>query len=387
MILDLFNFMVALGTVVLIYYIVSPWRSLYQRKHPLEQTQYYIDPLAPKRKLKFARYPFSSITDAPELYLSVIIPTCNDSKIIVAALQTVLTYLALRRSQDPLFTFEIIVVDDGSDDDTCRIVAEFTKNASSFFEISSNKDMNLVNLSNDTTTNVYNHYASIQILKLDSTLGKGGAIQQGVLHSRGSLILYADPYGTVQFSALADLENTLELSPSIISPLQNIQNNGTFKSQPALVQSTVAIGSRGGLYHGKYSRYSSNSAFSSFMNLYIALMKFISGTTRIYDSQCDFKLFTRAAALSLFGNQRMFGESFDIEIMYLASRLGIPIVEIPIPWNEIPASTLQRCISSINLLRDLVIVRFSYAFSLWKIYSISELLANFKQNTWETVLR
>ena len=60
-----------------------------------------------------------------------------------------------------------------------------------------------------------------------------------------------------------------------------------------------------------------------------------------HDTQCGFKLFQRAAAREIFRRQRLDGFGFDVEALYIASRLGYRVLEIPVRWNDVAGTTVS----------------------------------------------
>jgi dolichyl-phosphate beta-glucosyltransferase len=94
-------------------------------------------------------------------------------------------------------------------------------------------------------------------------------------------------------------------------------------------------------------------------------------TRKIRDTQCGFKLFTRKTARLLFSNLHLEGWSFDIEIIYLAESLGIPLSETSVRWHEVEGSKLIQSkfdvvLTSLKMARDMVCLRLAYLFGIWK---------------------
>jgi dolichyl-phosphate beta-glucosyltransferase len=81
--------------------------------------------------------------------------------------------------------------------------------------------------------------------------------------------------------------------------------------------------------------------------------------SRIRDTQCGFKLFTRRAASLLFPNQRLQRWCFDVEILYLSDQLDIPVSEVPVQWTEIPGSKI-RAFTIIDMAFELFTLKLAY---------------------------
>eukprot|EP01113_Clastostelium_recurvatum_P041531 TRINITY_DN6611_c0_g1_i1.p1 TRINITY_DN6611_c0_g1~~TRINITY_DN6611_c0_g1_i1.p1 ORF type:complete len:125 (-),score=21.62 TRINITY_DN6611_c0_g1_i1:21-395(-) len=89
------------------------------------------------------------------------------------------------------------------------------------------------------------------------------------------------------------------------------------------------------------------------------------GVRGIKDTQCGFKLFSRRAAQQIFPNLHIERWAFDFELLYLAQSMKIPIVEVPVNWEEVPGSKLSPFASSVQMAIDLVRVRMAYMLGLW----------------------
>ncbi len=89
------------------------------------------------------------------------------------------------------------------------------------------------------------------------------------------------------------------------------------------------------------------------------------GVGYVRDTQCGFKLFSRAAARQLFPAQHLPTWIFDVELLLLAKQLGIPVAEVPVDWHEVPGSKLNVVTASIQMLRDLMVVRANHFLGIW----------------------
>lgn len=91
------------------------------------------------------------------------------------------------------------------------------------------------------------------------------------------------------------------------------------------------------------------------------------GVGHVRDTQCGFKLFTRAAAQLIFPFQHLTGWIFDVEILMLAKKQDIPVVEVPITWHEVPESKVKVVRDSILMLKDLIVLRANHLSGRWLV--------------------
>ena len=252
-------------------------------------------------------------------------------------LNPTIDYLQQRQKVNPSFSSEIIIVDDGSKDDTVKIVLEYVEKYSSNF---------------------------IRLLKLPYNMGKGGAVQHGMLHARGKYILFADADGASDINCYQLLED------QIVNTIKNTNSNYA-----------IAIGSRAHLAEEEAKNENKQSSPQANINrlpLRVILQKAfhffmtnVSGLYEIKDTQCGFKLFTREACCAIFPSQRIQRWCFDVELLYLAKMLNIPIAEIPINWHEVDGSKVDLASASLTMARDLVLIRALYTVGLWNVVSVT----------------
>ncbi|RUO96817.1 nucleotide-diphospho-sugar transferase [Jimgerdemannia flammicorona] len=233
-------------------------------------------------------------------------------------LDETVTYLEERRNSQKSFTYEILVVDDGSCDNTAEVALEFAKD---------------------------NKNADIRVLKLEANRGKGGAVTQGMLSSAGELLLMVDADGATKFSDLDLLEKRLK---------------EVLKDDLA-----IAIGSRSHLV--KTDAVVKRSFIRNFLMRGFHTTLLLLGISGIADTQCGFKLFTRAAARRIFPNMHVERWIFDIEILLLAQMIGCPIVEVQVNWHEIDGSKVSLVKDPIWMGIDLLIIRLNYLLGSWRI--------------------
>ena len=93
----------------------------------------------------------------------------------------------------------------------------------------------------------------------------------------------------------------------------------------------------------------------------------IVGVGHIRDTQCGFKLFSRSAAQQIFPYQHLATWIFDVELLLLAKAQNMPVAEVPIEWHEVSGSKLSVFADSLQMLRDLLILRANLLLGRWTV--------------------
>jgi len=266
------------------------------------------------------RSPFPSLFDPAQTTLSVVVPAYNEEQRLPAMLDETIPYLERLCELEREFSYELIVVDDGSADRTADVAYEYTR------RWTANK---------------------VRVMRLAQNVGKGGAVKRGAMRCRGARILFCDADGATRF---ADLD---KLQRCIHDTRQDVSNPADLIA--------IAIGSR---YHLAASAERSvvRMFVSKVFNIYVDV---VGGVKGIRDTQCGFKLFTRRAAQLVFPLQHVERWSFDVELLYLAQRAGIPITEVPVQWMEIAGSKLSIVKATINMMTDMALMRYKYSTGIW----------------------
>ncbi len=228
------------------------------------------------------------------VYLSLVIPAYNEAHRLPRTLPQVTDFL----EKQP-YAWEVLVVDNGSTDDTLRLVQEFSRKHP-------------------------------QVRALHTPLrGKGRAVKLGMLAARGEWRFLAD----------ADFSMPVTELPRFLPP--------------QAPEADILIGSReapGAVrYHEPWHRHLIGRVFN--------LMVQVAALPGIRDSQCGFKNFRGDVAERLFRCQRIAGMSFDVEILFIARRWGYRIVEVPIPWYFDPDSRVRLVHDSLRMAWDLLTIR------------------------------
>lgn len=259
-----------------------------------------------------------SLADVGSIDLSVIIPAYNETSRLPSMLETTLDHLnsaSIRQTR----TFELVIVDDGSKDDTSALALKLAQQ----------------HLNSD-----------IRVVTLEKNLGKGGAVRHGMLHARGNRLLMVDADGASRFEDLELLWKKMDkLGP---------------KDEP-----TMVVGSRAHLV--KTEAVVKRSVLRNILMYGLHTILRIVGVGHIRDTQCGFKLFSRRAAQQIFPAQHLATWIFDVELLLLAKQLSIPVAEVPVQWHEVAGSKLNVVKDSLQMLRDLLVLRANHLTGRWKV--------------------
>ncbi|KAL4439689.1 hypothetical protein ABPG75_002690 [Micractinium tetrahymenae] len=274
------------------------------------------------------KVPCPSIFSEPSKELTVVIPAYNEEQRLPATLQETLSYLQRRRDrQGASFTYEVIIVDDGSRDGTVRAASEYVRK---------------------------HGFDAVRVLRLPQNRGKGYAVKSGMLCSRGQRLLMMDADGATKVPDLERLEAKLaDISSDKASAVTAGSGAGL----------GFVLGSRAYMQEAATAK---RSALRNFLMHGFHMLVMVVVGNQIRDTQCGFKLFTRAAAQQLYSNQRLQRWCFDVELVYLAQQLQIPMAEVQVNWTEIPGSKI-RLTSIVHMALELAMIKTGYGGGLWTV--------------------
>jgi glycosyltransferase involved in cell wall biosynthesis len=236
-----------------------------------------------------------------EPFLSIVIPAYNEALRLGSTLEKVRQYLESRN-----YSGELIVVDDGSTDQTADLLQEMQR-----------------------------YHQAVRVLRNESNRGKGFSVRRGVLEARGELVLFTD----------ADLSAPIEDTNKLLAALESSGADAVVGSR-ALQRRLIGV-------HQPWWREWAGRAFNR-------LVRFFTGL-KIRDTQCGLKLFRRASTRRAFELQRVHGFGFDPEVLYLIERLGGKVIEVPVRWNDSPATKVRFLRDALRMCLDLVALRWRAA--------------------------
>ena len=228
-------------------------------------------------------------------FLSVVIPSYNEERRIVPTLEEVLRYLHARP-----YSWEVLVVDDGSTDGTAAIASAFARKVE----------------------------APVRVLTVPHR-GKGWAVKRGMLAATGRYRFMAD----------ADLAMPIEQLDAFLDRMEEGYD--------------IVIGSRQIAGARRYDESASRHVMGRVFNWVVRNL----AVARFQDTQCGFKCFRGEVADELFGVQKTDGFAFDVEILYVAAKRGLRVLEMPIDWYHQRASKVRAVTDTFLMLSDILMIR------------------------------
>ena len=231
--------------------------------------------------------------------LSIVIPAYNEAVRLGNTLLAVVDYL--RKSWPDA---EVIVVDDGSDDDTAGIARSIFSDSGSL---------------------------RTSVISYKSNLGKGRAVRLGLLAARGDVALFSD----------ADLSTPITEAPKLVEPIMSGQYDVTFGSR-ALDRKLIGV-------HQPWRREQGGRVFNLAVRLATGLP--------FWDTQCGFKAFRMNVCRPLVEAATVDRFGFDVELLYLAFRAGLRLKEVPVRWDHNEGSKISLMSDSFRMLSEVGLIR------------------------------
>jgi len=225
--------------------------------------------------------------------ISIIIPAFNEEKRIERSLKYALDY-----TKSHSLEYEIIVVDDGSNDKTCEIVKEFSP--------------------------------EVRLLALNKNQGKGAAVRAGMLSAKGEIRIFTDADFSTPIYELEKIVEKINMGADICIGSRALDPNMIKEHQP-------------------FYREFMGKIFNKFVQLLLV--------RGIKDTQCGFKGFTGKAAELVFNQAKIDRFSFDVEILFLAKKENLKIEQVAVEWYNDERSRVNPFKDSINMFYELLKIR------------------------------
>ena len=224
--------------------------------------------------------------------LTILIPAKDEEKRLPSFLETVILFA--QKFSRPT---EIIVINDGSQDQTPHIVRSFQ-----------------------------NQYDELKLINFPTNRGKGYALKQGMFAAKGEVIVFLDADGSTPVDEINRHLHLLKKGFDIIIGSRVLADNHT--------QVKVRT-------HRKWI----GKTFNALVHL--LLIK------DIQDTQCGFKMFKRSIVHNLFGRLYLDGFGADLEILYVAKQLGLSIKEVAVNWHHVDGSKVNLIKDSLEMLNNI----------------------------------
>ena len=227
---------------------------------------------------------------------SIIIPAYNESSRLGATLDRLLSFIA-----EEHWDAEVIVVNDGSRDDTAALVKRYAQN-----------------------------HPALRLIENPGNRGKGYSVRNGMLNASGEILLFSD----------ADLSSPIEEAAKLFAAIRS--------------GADVAMGSRWLQPELQTHRQSLLRQF--YGRIFNLALRILLGLN-FKDTQCGFKAFTRNAAQAVFPQQKIERWGFDPEILYLARRAGLTVKEIAVKWSHQEGKRLNPLRDGIRMFGEVLKIR------------------------------
>lgn len=235
------------------------------------------------------------MSDLRTVHLSIVIPAYNEERRIAGTLQGLQEYLARQE-----YTSEILVVDDGSEDQTEKIVR------ASFPEVT--------------------------LISYPVNRGKGHAVKVGMLAAHGAYRLFYDADASTPISELEKVWPEFERGAEVVIGSRALRESQIEVRQPM---------------------------YREYMGRVYNLLLRVLLLTRFPDTQCGFKCLTAECTQTVFPRVTRMGYGSDCEILYIATLDGFPVVEVPVRWINSPDTRVRAIRDSLDMIREVLIIRFN----------------------------
>jgi glycosyltransferase involved in cell wall biosynthesis len=240
----------------------------------------------------------TSETSADPIKVSIVVPAFNEASRIGESVRKIEEFL----KRVP-WSAEIVIVDDGSTDKTAAIVSEA-------------------------------RIPGLRLLRSETNHGKGHAVRAGVLDARGDYVIFSD----------ADLSAPIEELQKLLTAAET-QSADVVIGSRAVDRSFIEK-------HQSRGREVGGIIFNRIVRIVLGL--------KIHDTQCGFKMFRRQKIRPIFEKMTIEGFGFDPELLFLSSKAGLKILEIPVRWSHAEGSKIRFMRDSVRMFTDLLQIRWNH---------------------------
>jgi dolichyl-phosphate beta-glucosyltransferase len=229
---------------------------------------------------------------------SIVLPAYNEGARIAATLDEIFAHVEQQN-----WKAEVIVVNDGSSDDTAEIVHRYAVK-----------------------------HPMLHSLENPGNRGKGYSVRKGMLQARGDVLLFSD----------ADLSSPIAEADKLFAAIAD--------------GAEIAIGSR---WLKAELQIRQQPVYRQLLGRIFNLALLLTLGLRFKDTQCGFKAFTRRAAHAVFPLQRIERWGFDPELFYLARKFGFPVREVPVAWSHREGSRIHPWRDGTQMVIDVFRIRWN----------------------------
>ncbi len=231
--------------------------------------------------------------------LAIIIPAYNEGKRIGSTLSGIISYI---KNQD--FSSRIIVINDGSVDDTIKAIAEY-RNC-------------------DVPIDIYTHTRN---------KGKGASVKRGIEMAQSDYVLFSD----------ADLSTPIEELGNMLEQIK--------RGYDIVIGSRATIGSDI-VKKQSIGRQSMGKIFNRLVQFFVF--------KGIEDTQCGFKLFRTDVAKRIVSYQMIKGFAFDVELLYIAKKMGYLVLEVPVQWKHVEFSRVNIVKDTFSMFLSILFIKYRH---------------------------
>jgi dolichyl-phosphate beta-glucosyltransferase len=237
--------------------------------------------------------PIIPFPGSAETECSLVIPAYREAKRLPRFLDSVRQYF----SQQYKSRYEVVVVDDGSDDGLLGVLLEMQAD-----------------------------WPELRTLRHSVNCGKGAAVRSGMLRACGKVLLFADADGATPIGEEQKLRAAIDAGADIAIGSRHLKSNQVQRKR-------------------KWTRRAGSWLFHHLVHAYVDVP--------VCDTQCGFKMFRRDAAMRLFALCDETGYLFDVYLLRLAVRLGYSISEVDVNWQDVAGSKLNLANEFCRMWRQL----------------------------------